>query len=347
MYLPRFTLTPKMTTNLEQIGAVFGFIRTVTIPTQFREEYVAKIMAEAIHASTAIEGNTLTQEQVTKVIGGEKITAIDRDIKEVQNYHEILQSIKHVAKETNSYTEKTIRDIHYELLKGVNNQIAGKYRTINVTVGNYLPPNPVEVPSLMHDLVTWLNYPDPQSLSPLIYAGIVHYRLVAIHPFEDGNGRATRALTTLYLIKNGYDITNSFALESYYNRERKAYYTALSSADSQRTSDGEPDLTNWLEYFTTGILTEAVRAQSNITQLLQKHPPQPIHLSSTQKLLLKISSQNQTTQMSDYLKATALSQRGIFKALQQLIKGNLIEQHGELKGTYYTITDLGKQNISK
>lgn len=344
MYLPRFSITPKIATNLEQIGQVFGFIKTVTLPTQYKHEYVAKIMAEAIHASTAIEGNTLTQEQVTKVIRGEKVPAIQRDIKEVKNYHEVLQSIKRIAQETETYTETTIRDIHHELLKGVNDEIAGKYRTVNVTVGNYLPPNPVEVPSLMHNLVTWLNCPNPQNLSPLIHAGIVHYRLVAIHPFKDGNGRTTRALTTLYLIKNGYDITNSFALESYYNRERKAYYTALSSADSQRTPDGEPDLTYWLEYFTTGILTEATRAQSTINELLLKHPVQPIHLTHTQKLLLKLTTQNQTTQMADYLEAVSLSQRGIFKALQQLIQLGLVKQNGELKGTYYTVTDLGRQH---
>lgn len=347
MYLPRFTLTPKIASNLEQIGQVLGFFKTITIPKEFKQEYIDQVATEIIHASTAIEGNTLTKAQVGQVIMGKPVTAIKKDVQEVKNYLHILKTIGQTAENFDKYSEALIKDIHLKLLTGVKDNLAGRYRTIEVTVGDYLPPSFNTIPTLMQEFINWLNSPEPPFNSPLIYAGILHYRFVAIHPFEDGNGRTTRILTTLYLMKNGYDITDTFALDSYYNREPKEYYAALASVDQQRSEEGEPDLTYWLEYFTTGILTEAVRAQSNVTELLQKHITQPIHLSSTQKLLLKISNQNQTTQMSDYLKAVSLSQRGIFKALQQLIKGNLIKQHGELKGTYYTITDLGKQNLPK
>lgn len=81
---------------------------------------------------------------------------------------------------------------------------AGKYRTHQVYVGNFVPPKPEDVPALMHDLVNWLNSQEAWSLHPIEYAAIAHYRLVYIHPFVDGNGRTSRLLMNLRLIQAGY-----------------------------------------------------------------------------------------------------------------------------------------------
>lgn len=342
MYKPYFQITPLILKNIEEIGRVFGYLQAVQLPKSYNQEYIEKVVAETVHASTAIEGNTLTQDQVEKVIRGEKISAIERDIREAKNYFQALEHIRDIAGHTEDFTQQTILELHHKLLVGVDNKIAGKYRTNQVVVGDYLPPEAWKVPTLMADFIDWVNKPAPQGLSPVLYAGIAHYQLVAIHGFKDGNGRTARAFITLYLMKNGYDITGSFALESYYNRERKNYYNALGTADKLRTDDGQPDLTKWLEYFTTGFLVEAERAQSRISEFLTNSTLlSGISLTDTQQTILELTAQKGTVQMADYLEKLKLSQKGIYKALQKLVDLKLLEKSGERKGTRYTITQRG------
>ena len=342
MYTPHFTITPLILKNIEEIGRIFGYLNAVQLPTSYKQEFIEKIAAETVHSSTAIEGNTLTQEQVLQVIRGEKIHAIEKDVREAKNYYQILEDIRAIAQHTNQFTQRTVLELHKTLLSGIDDDIAGTYRSRQVHVGSYLPPEFLQIPHLMADFITWLNQPTPQDLSIILYAGIAHYQLVAIHPFVDGNGRTTRALITLYFMKHGFDITGSFALESYYNRERQAYYATLSSADSHRDSSGNPDLTTWLEYFTTAFLVEAERAQSRIQQfLVTQKTLSGISLTNTQKDLLKITAQKGTAQMADYMTPLQLSQGGVYKALQKLIEIGLLSQTGENKGSRYTITEMG------
>lgn len=342
MYTPHFTITPPILKNIEEIGRIFGYLKAVQLPISYRQEFIEKIAAETVHSSTAIEGNTLTQEQVLRVIRGEKIRAIEKDVREAKNYYQILEDIRAIAQHTDQFTQRTVLELHKTLLSGIDDDIAGTYRSGQVRVGSYLPPEFWQIPHLMADFIAWLNQPIPQDLSIIMYAGIAHYQLVAIHPFVDGNGRTTRALITLYLMKHGFDITGSFALESYYNRERQTYYAALSHADSHRDPYGNPDLTVWLEYFTTAFLVEAERAQSRIQQfLVTQKTLSGISLTNTQKDLLKITAQKGTAQMADYMTHLQLSQGGVYKALQKLVEIGLLSQAGENKGSRYTITEMG------
>lgn len=88
---PYFTITPKVTRDIEAIGAIFGFFRKIQIPKGYRKEFVSKVTAETIHASTAIEGNTLTEKQVEDVLSGKTIHAEKQDIKEIINYNSALE----------------------------------------------------------------------------------------------------------------------------------------------------------------------------------------------------------------------------------------------------------------
>lgn len=346
MYIPHFQITPIILKNIEGIGQVFGYLQAISLPLSYQQEYIQKIAAETIHASTAIEGNTLTRDQVEQVIGGQKIQAIRRDVREVKNYFQTLQHIKTLASKTNGFNDLTILELHRRMLSGVDDAIAGRYRNTQVVVGDYLPPEAWRVPDLMKEFVDWINQPLPQGLSPIIYAGIAHYQLVAIHAFQDGNGRTSRAFVTLYLMKNSYDVTGTFALESYYNRERDNYYNALSTADKMKNEDGQPDLTKWLEYFTTGFLVEALRAQSRIREFLTNNKLlSGISLTPTQRVILQISASKGTAQMADYIDTLRLSQRGIYKALRKLLELELLQQLGERKGTRYTITQKGLDYI--
>lgn len=347
MYNPRFTITPKVTHDIEAIGAVFGYFRAVQLPENYKKELVSKVTAETVHSSTAIEGNTLTQQQVEDVLKGKKVTALEEDIKEVQNYNQALSFVEEVSLDKDfQVSEAFLKQIQAMLLQGIRDDVAGKYRTKQVYVGDYLPPEHIKVPNLMKEFIEWIKNPTPENLSPILYAGIIHYQFVAIHPFIDGNGRTARILITLMLIQNGYDMTRYFALESYYNRARKTYYEALSSVDKYRI-DGEPDLTRWLEYFVEGMLIEAERARSKIEEILQKSRivGQQIWLSPNQQKILTVTAQKNTAKISDYVAATGLGRGGCYKAVEKLVNMGLLKRNGDRKGAYYTITEKGLEYV--
>lgn len=346
MYTPYFSITPQIISDIEEIGRVVGYLQALKIPREYQQEYIKKVAAETVHASTAIEGNTLTQDQVSQLQAGKRVKAIERDVREAQNYFKTLEYIQDVSGHMDAFTQQTILELHQKLLHGVDDTIAGKYRTGQVRVGDYIPPEGWQVKSLMTDFIEWLNTPTPPGYSPVLYAGVAHYQLVAIHPFQDGNGRTTRALVTLYLVKNGYDITQSFALESYYNRERDKYYLALGSADRNRTEDGQPDLTYWLEYFVRGFLAEAQRAKSIIDEFMASRAQhQKTHITKTQLQLLEITADQGTVAMADYLSQVSISQKGVYNALLGLIDLGFVDKQGERKGTRYSITDEGRSYL--
>src|SRR5258708_36281577 len=127
MFTPYFTITPEITRDIEAIGAVFGYFRAVQLPEGYRKELVSKVTAETIHASTAIEGNTLTEKQVEDVLRGKKIYAEDQDIKEIINYNNALEYIEKFSKDKEKIqvTETFIKEINTHILNGIRDDIAG------------------------------------------------------------------------------------------------------------------------------------------------------------------------------------------------------------------------------
>lgn len=341
MFIPHFSITPKITKDIEEIGAIFGYFKAIQLPEGYRKELVSKVTSETVHASTAIEGNTLTENQVKDVLEGKKIHAEDQYIKEIVNYNNALEYIEKFAKDS-IISENIIKKINAIVLKNIKDNPAGKYRSKQVIVGDYLPPEHNKLSGLMREFIRWIQNPEPQNLSPVLYTGIAHYQLVAIHPFEDGNGRTTRILTTLMLKQNGYNMTSFFALESYYNRNRKAYYEALNSADKYRI-DKQPDLTIWLEYYVNGMLIEATRARSRIEELSQKSKllNNKQWISNIQLKLLKFTLEKNTAKTSDYLQISGLSRKGTYNSLEKLVQLGLLKRNGTNKGSFYTITERG------
>ena len=200
------------------------------------------------HSSTAIEGNPLTLEQVRAVEEGREIPAVAaRAKREVVNYFAALRFVeKNAAKKTISHEE--ILRLHKIMAGDVMDQgTAGRYRTIAVRVGRYVPPPPEDVSGLMFELLTWWNK-EAAKMSPVLSSAIVHYRFESIHPFADGNGRTGRALALWELYRRGFDTHHIFSVDEFYWENRPRYYAAL---DAVRR-EGE-DLSGWLEYAAEGL----------------------------------------------------------------------------------------------
>jgi len=166
---------------------------------------------EYTYDSNRIEGNTLTLRETDIVInkgltiGGKSM----REHLEANNHYEAILYIRDLIKEKVLISEKLIKDIHSIILRGIDRDNAGKYRSLPVAISGsrHVPPQPWQVPKLMEDLILWIQN-DSDNLHPVIFAAEVHERIATVHPFIDGNGRTSRLVMNMILLQSGYTITN-------------------------------------------------------------------------------------------------------------------------------------------
>ena len=208
---------------------------------------------EWTYNSNAIEGNTLTLQE-TKVIleigvtiGGKTL----REHLEVTNHKEAIDFVEKIAEKKTIVTEEDILNLHRIILKEIDSKNAGKYRNIQVRISgsNYLPPEAVEVPVKMKELVRAIEVQELKGEHPIEIASHTHFNLVHIHPFVDGNGRTARLLMNLILIKFGYPpavIQNKDRME-YYKFLEKAHEGNIESFDEFISKSVERSLNIYLE----------------------------------------------------------------------------------------------------
>ena len=116
---------------------------------------------------------------------------------------------------------------------------------------------------MMSELVKWLN--GDLDIHPVLVSGIAQFQLVHIHPFLDGNGRASRLLSTLCLYKAGYDFKRLFTISEYYDRDRPSFYKSI-----QSVRDNGMDMTGWLDYFVTGLETQMIEVRDRSEQVIRR-----------------------------------------------------------------------------
>src|SRR6266550_379709 len=260
-YAPHFTITPALLAQVETVAAVRERIQGAAVQVAWIPALQKDTRARNAHSSTAIEGNPLTLEQVRAVEAGEALSVPARVRREVVNYFAALRHVEKQAAKKRLTHEDVLR-LHAIIAVAVMDQgEAGRYRSMRVRVGTYLPPPPGDVSGLMFEFLEWWNRDAPK-LSPVLSSAIVHYRFEAIHPFADGNGRAGRALALWELYRRGFDTHHVFSVDEYYWEDRPAYYTALETV----RREGE-DLTAWLEYSAEGLQQTLGRVWERMGQL--------------------------------------------------------------------------------
>src|SRR5438132_11548304 len=174
-YVPRFTITPTLLSCIEAIAAVRERIQGAAVQVAWIPALQKDTRARNAHSSTAIEGNPLTLEQVRAVEAGEALSVPARPRREVVNYFAALRHVeKHAAKKRLKH-EDVLR-LHAIIAGAVMDQgEAGRYRSMRVRVGPYVPPPPEDVSGLMFELIAWWNR-DASRLSPVLSSAILHYR---------------------------------------------------------------------------------------------------------------------------------------------------------------------------
>jgi len=332
-YQPRFTITPRLLAQVEEIAALRERIDGASVGLSWIPALQKDTRTRNAHASTAIEGNPLTLPQVRAIEEGRELDAADqRPQREVANYFAGLRYLeKHSGIKTVRHVQ--ICKLHRILADAVMDQgKAGQYRTIEVHVGNHVPPAPENIRPLMAELLDWWNGPAAE-LSPVLSSAILHYRFEDIHPFADGNGRAGRALSLWELYRRGFDTHHIFSVDEYYWDDRPAYYSALAAVE--RAGD---DLTGWLEYSATGLKRTLEEACLRV-QRIQAKGQSKITLTVKQERLLALLRDHGEMSPREIWDELGLSRQGTMNVINPLLDAGLIEKRGSKKSGRYALTN--------
>ena len=331
-YQPQFTITPGLLARVEGIAALRERILGAAIQVPWIPSLQKDSRARNTHSSTAIEGNPLTLEEVRALEEGTTVAVSERSRREVLNYFAALRHVEKQAPEKR-LTHEDIFRVHAIIAGEVMDQgEAGRYRTMRVRVGQYVPPPPADVSGLMFELLEWWNN-KARGLSPVLSSAIVHCRFEAIHPFGDGNGRTGRALALWELYRRGFDSHHIFAVDEFYWENRPRYYAALDAVRGR----GE-DLTAWLEYCAEGLQQTLERVWERMGQFSIASAGERLVLRPRQERLLKLLGVRGGMAPVELWAALGVSKQGAMDLLRPLMKAGLVKRVGTLKTGCYVLT---------
>jgi Fic family protein len=343
-FSPQFAYSHEIVNRLTNIAASREVILHAHLVPKWEVSLRREQIIRAAHASTAIEGNPLTLEEVSQLAQGREVMATRKAKEEVLNYLKVLEKIPAYQKNGLISTD-SILTLHRDVTRGTLEDPAteGAFRTVRVVVGNrvtreivYSAPPPEDVVPLMERFVDWLNSDESRDLHPVVVAGIAHYELVRIHPFVDGNGRVARALATLILTIRGFDIKRFFTLDDFYDSDRHAYYTVLD--DVNKTY---PDCTIWLNYFTEGVEISLQKVKERVLLLSgdqhRKATSGQVALSERQMKIIEYVRQNGSVKTRDIVGLFHISRQAALKELKVLIDQDLLLKEGIRKSAHYIL----------
>jgi len=330
-YVPQFTIRPPLLTVVERIATLRQRIQSAAVELSWIPALQKDTRTRNVHASTAIEGNPLTLEQVRALEEGRELLAAGaRSKREVLNYFAGLRYVeKHASKTTLRHED--IFALHRILAKDVMDQgQAGRYRSVSVRVGDFLPPPPQDVSGMMFELLEWWNF-RAELLSPVLSSAILHHRFESVHPFADGNGRTGRALALWELYRRGFDTHHVFSVDEFYWEDRPRYYAAL---DAVR-KEGD-DLTTWLEYSAEGLHKTLERVWLRIQALTVKSPSKLV-LRPSQERLLQLLRDHGSMAPAEIWAALKITRQGAMDILRPLLKAGLVRKIGTRRTGRYIL----------
>ena len=357
MFQPKYTITNKILKNIGVIDASREVILNSPLIPAWEAKFRKEAIERAIHHGTHIEGNRLSFEEAQNVLDGVEVLARDRDIQEVINYRNVLKFIDTIAAQIGagkSYllTAETLLEAHRLTVdKIVSPDAAGKFRWRQVVVKNsqtgqisYTPPPAAEVPYLVEDLLGWINHEDNREAHPVLKAGILHYELARIHPFTEGNGRTARAIATLILFLEGYDIRKLFSLEEYFDSRPIDYYQTLQSVSNQLVLDSrERDLTHWLEYFVEGVAIELNKVKERVRRIsldarVKDKLGEQVTLNERQMIVMEYLHRHKEMQNKDFRKIFPdFSDDTVLREIKFLKAKGLVKKVGGTKMAKYVL----------
>jgi len=333
----------RLVAEIDEFKGAWDAISRIAPDRLSRLRRVATI--ESTGASTRIEGAALTDREVERLLARLDVASFaTRDEQEVAGYADAMETV-FGNWQAIDLTENHIGQLHLELLKYSKKDARhrGTYKTLPNHVEALDPDGrslgvvfetatPFETPFRMGELIDWTGSAlDRGELHPLLVIGIFVATFLAIHPFQDGNGRLSRILTTLLLLRAGYAHVPYSSLESVVEQSKEAYYLALRR--TQRTLGTEsPDWEPWLVYFLTTL-----RQQKN--RLRQRIDRERLILGDLPELsvqVLDIARSRGRVSVADAVQVTGASRNTIKGHMQALVAAGHLSRHGAGRGTWYS-----------
>ncbi len=353
MYAPKFIISNKILKNISEAESSREVIENAPLVPSFEKQFQSDAVIRTVYHGTHIEGNDLTMIQTKKVLEGEEVYGRPRDIQEVINYRNVVNLLTELAKKE-KYEVDELNLIHKATVDKIIDPLKiGRLRNTQVVIKEegtgkiiFAPPNFVEVPYLLEDFFDWLNSGDAKDVHPILRAGIVHYVLVSIHPYVEGNGRTVRAFTTLVMLKESYDIRRFFALEEHFDNDLAAYYEAFGIVDKENPNISLRDLTPWLEYFTLVVASELAKIKERVRKIsvdsrLKVKIGSQVALSERQMRLVEYLTDKGQAGMKELKEIMSMvSEDTVLRDLTDLIKKGIIRKEGATKSARYVVANV-------
>lgn len=299
---------------------------------------------ESIGSSTRIEGSKLSDGDVDKLLTNIEIQQFEtRDEQEVAGYAEAIETV-FASADAITLNENHIKQLHRDLLRhsSKDERHRGEYKSNPNHVSAFdadgkeigvvfQTASPFDTPHLMAELVSWTNTTlEQKALHPLLVAAIFTVVFLEIHPFQDGNGRLSRILTTLILIRSGYEYVPYSSLESVIEQSKEGYYLALRRTQGTIRTDS-PDWQPWLQFFLRALQQQKARLEIKMNReklLMQQLPPLSVEIVD----LVKTHGQLKIAQI---VELTGANRNTLKKHLGELVANSHITKQGVGKGTIY------------
>jgi len=298
---------------------------------------------QSIGSSTRIEGSKLSDKQVQTLLEKIDISQIkDRDSQEVVGYYNTLDRITESPKELR-LTESTIKNLHNVLLKisSKDDWHRGQFKQHSNAVQASFPDGSTQIifkttePGFatneeMKNLVNWIKQKD--DINPIIKTAAFVYEFLSIHPFQDGNGRLSRLLTTLLLLQNDYEWVEYISFEHEIEKRKKKYYQALRNCQAKRPNE---DITEWIEFFLDSL-------KNLIQKLNKKLEISKSDLSHKQKNVYLYICNNPESKTSRISEGTKVPRATLKRIITVLLDMDMIEKNGKGAGTNYRMKSRPK-----
>ncbi len=345
--ISKITITLEMLSLIAEIDEFKGAWQLLGRLTPERLQQLKKIATiESIGSSTRIEGSKLSDREVERLFSNlNSHSFVSRDEQEVAGYayvcEEIFQGFESIG-----FSENIIRQLHGWLLKfsDKDQRHRGEYKKLSNNIeafdekGKSLgilfeTASPFETPLKMRELMDWTSSQlEQKTLHPLLILGIFVVVFLAIHPFQDGNGRLSRVLTTLLLLKSGYLYVQYSSLESIIERNKESYYLALRKTQNNLKSDS-PDFGPWLLFFLRALQKQKV----HLEQKMAREKALFLHIPELSSRIITLIHDHGRLGIGDLEKMTGANRNTLKKHLKDLVEAGTLLKLGKGKATWYTL----------
>ena len=300
---------------------------------------------ESAGASTRIEGAKLSNNEVEKLVGSLGQESFQsRDEEEVAGYAYVMETIQ-TAWSDLRISESILFQLHRDLLRysGKDERHRGKWKTLDNHVAAFdangqqvgivfQTASPFETPQLMEQLLVWNTKEESDSFfHPLLRIAIFKVVFLAIHPFQDGNGRLSRILTNLMLLREGYSYASYISLESVIEHNKQAYYLALRR--TQNSFGKEADWEPWILFFLRSLKSQIQSLRNRLETSAKR--TEETSLSPLARELLKLLKEKEILTVIQATKALGASRNTLKDKFRELVENGYAKLQGKGRGSHY------------